>query len=112
MPEALAQRPQPGAYKKDCERNNERRGGGHQPVNANALAISLARTAEDGESSHVGREDGQKENHRADGAAGEEEILGVRFAFSECDETDRGDHHEIKKDNNDRNHWWISSLGP
>ena len=107
--EAFAQGPQAGADEENGERNHQAGGGGHKAINADALAVGLAGTAEDGEGGHVGGEEGEEKDHFAHRAAGQEKVLGAVLAATESGAADEGDQGEVDQDDEDGDHLWKES---
>ena len=104
MSEPFADRPKPCADEENRQWNHKPRRGSHQSINADALAISLTGTAKNRKGRHVCGKDRQEKNHRPNGPAGEKEILGILFAFSESDAADDGNDRQVNANDNDGDH--------
>ncbi len=102
----LAERPHARADEEQGEGNDERGGRGHQAEGDDAVVEGVTGSAEDGKGGHVGAEEREKENKRAQLAAGEEEIFRV-FAvrLAEGEDADVEDDAEIDEDEDRWDHF-------
>ncbi len=66
---------------------------------------AVARRAEDREGRHVGAEQGEHEDERAQRPSGEKEVLGAaRHCLAESEDPDVDDENEVGRDDEERNH--------
>ena len=87
-------------------RNDQRRRGRHQAVGDDAVGEGVARCAEDRERGHVRAEQRQQEHGRAERAAGEKVVFGVRGAALRAEREDADVEHDrqVREDDRGRNH--------
>jgi len=107
----FAQSPDARADEEETERNDEGGGGRHESIGDDAVVEGVAGGSQDGKRRHIRAEKRQQEDVGAEGAAGDEEFLGL-FAVLGCTEgedSDVQDDGQVDEDEDGGNQGRLSS---